>query len=351
MSSPKISVILPVYNAELYLNEAIESILNQTITDFEFIIINDGSTDNSENIINSYKDNRIKYISNSSNLKIIKTLNIGVDLAKGKYISRMDADDIALPNMFEKQLEVFENKRDVDIVNVQTYIMSNNGESYRKSKTVIKVNNDVHQHIVFFQNLISHPGVMIKSILLKKHRYNENEIEIPFQDVDLWYRILKSGANCFTTDDWLLYYRNTTTGITNTKREGRQIKRLKYCKEILSNNYFNFFADKEIAIILGNYKSVNYKTLISLNKNLDKYITHINLNKNISLDGLSDLKFWKTHLIFFSSIKSLNNKKMKEFFLILLFILSKIFIWISNNKWRKNFIDVLISKRFKTQNK
>ena len=349
MKTPIISVILPVYNAELYLNEAIDSVLNQTFIDFELIIINDGSTDGSEKIIFSYNDDRIKYIKNPINLKIIKSLNKGVDLAKGKYISRMDADDIAFSNMFEKQLTIFNDKKEVDIVNVQSYIMSDNGESYRKSKTVIKVNSDVHEHIVFFQNLISHPGVMIKSILLKKHRYNEDEVEIPFQDVDLWYRILKSGANCFTTDEWLLYYRNTTTGITNTKREGRQIKRLKYCKEILLNNNFNFFTDKEIEIILGNYKSVNYKILISLNKNLDKYIAHLKLNKNISLASLSDLNFWKTHLIFFSSIKSLNYKKKKDFFLILLFILRKIFIWIRNEKWRKNFIDILTSKRFRTQ--
>jgi len=99
---PLISVIMPVFNGEKYLSLAIESILEQTFTDFEFIIINDGSTDDSEKIILSYQDRRIRYIKNKENLNIGRTLNKGIDLAKGKYIARMDCDDISLPNRFER---------------------------------------------------------------------------------------------------------------------------------------------------------------------------------------------------------------------------------------------------------
>ena len=100
---------MPVYNAELYLREAIESILNQTFTDFEFLIINDGSTDSSKDIIVSYQDSRIRYVENESNLKLIATLNRGIDLAKGTYIARMDADDISMPDRLEKQVYFLEN--------------------------------------------------------------------------------------------------------------------------------------------------------------------------------------------------------------------------------------------------
>src|SRR5688572_25455679 len=107
----EISVILPVYNAEKYLRDAIQSILNQTFTDFELIIINDGSTDESERIINSFSDKRIRYIRNDKNLGLIETLNKAVHLAAGPYIARMDSDDISEMNRLEIQLaELKKNK-------------------------------------------------------------------------------------------------------------------------------------------------------------------------------------------------------------------------------------------------
>ena len=115
-SQPVISVILPVYNAERFLREAIDSVLKQTFVDFEFIILNDGSTDKTEDIILSYKDPRIRYVKNEKNLKLIKTLNKGVDMARGKYIARMDADDISLPERFEKEVAYLEAHPDVAVV-------------------------------------------------------------------------------------------------------------------------------------------------------------------------------------------------------------------------------------------
>src|SRR5688572_2119038 len=105
---PKVSVILPVYNGEKYLREAIESILCQTYEDFEFIIINDGSTDKSEEIILSYKDGRIVYSKNEFNKGLIYSLNKSIELASGELIARMDADDIAFPDRLQKQVDYFE---------------------------------------------------------------------------------------------------------------------------------------------------------------------------------------------------------------------------------------------------
>jgi len=96
LENPKVTVLMPVYNGEQYLREAIESILTQSFTDFEFLIINDGSTDSSVEIIESYDDPRIRLIHNEANLKLVATLNKGVDLARGEYIARMDCDDISL---------------------------------------------------------------------------------------------------------------------------------------------------------------------------------------------------------------------------------------------------------------
>ena len=104
-SKPKISVIMPVFNAELFLKKSIDSILNQTIDNFEFIIINDGSTDNTLNIIKSYDDKRIKIVNNQINIGISGSLNKGKALAAGEYIARQDADDISEPNRFSSQIK------------------------------------------------------------------------------------------------------------------------------------------------------------------------------------------------------------------------------------------------------
>ena len=108
--APMISVLMSVYNAEEFLHEAIDSVLAQTYTNFEFIIIEDASTDKSQRIISSYEDPRITLIQNLSNLGLPRSLNKGINLAKGKYIARMDADDISLPERFEKQLSFKDRK-------------------------------------------------------------------------------------------------------------------------------------------------------------------------------------------------------------------------------------------------
>ena len=100
---PDISVLMPVFNSERYLKTAIESILNQTFQDFELIIVDDGSTDASENIIRSFESEKIFSYKNAGNIGLIATLNRGIDLCRGKYIARMDADDVSLPTRLEKQ--------------------------------------------------------------------------------------------------------------------------------------------------------------------------------------------------------------------------------------------------------
>src|SRR3990170_6306785 len=102
--NPEITVLMSVYNGERFLREAIESILNQTYRDFEFLIINDGSTDSSREIILSYNDPRIRLIDNELNIGLTRSLNKGLRLARGKYIARQDADDISFRKRLEKQV-------------------------------------------------------------------------------------------------------------------------------------------------------------------------------------------------------------------------------------------------------
>ena len=123
MKSPLVSVLMPCYNVELYVEDALTSIMRQTYTNLEIIVINDCSTDNTLSILENIalRDSRIKVISNSSNLKLIDTLNKGVEICSGEYIARMDADDISFPDRIERQVAFLEEKKDYDIVSTQFY--------------------------------------------------------------------------------------------------------------------------------------------------------------------------------------------------------------------------------------
>ncbi|MFT5919102.1 MAG: glycosyltransferase involved in cell wall biosynthesis, partial [Granulosicoccus sp.] len=141
---PLVTVLLPVYNAEKFLEQAIRSVLDQTFTEFEFLIINDGSTDRSEEIIVSFNDSRIRYIKNETNLKLIKTLNKGIEFASGKYIARMDADDISLPTRFEQQVALLEKQPEIGVCGTNCIIFTTKGEEspsqYASDNDEIKFN-------------------------------------------------------------------------------------------------------------------------------------------------------------------------------------------------------------------
>src|SRR5690606_17712108 len=129
-------VILPVYNAEKYVKEAIESVLNQTYKHVEFLIINDGSTDTSKEIILQFDDPRIRYIENEQNIQLIKTLNKGIDLAKGKYIARMDADDRCSIHRFQKQIDFLERNPSYVLCGTWATIIDSNGTKTGRIKRI-----------------------------------------------------------------------------------------------------------------------------------------------------------------------------------------------------------------------
>ena len=176
MKNPKISVLMPVYNAERFLQEAIDSILNQTFKDFEFLIINDASTDNSKKIILSYDDKRIRYFENKKNLALPTTLNKGLRLAKANYIARMDADDVSLPNRLEEQLFIIEKDDNVGLVT--SWIAMIDEKNNNKGYWHIDIENSSSEEIfytLFFENCLAHSSVLIKKdIVLKIGGYNES---------------------------------------------------------------------------------------------------------------------------------------------------------------------------------
>ncbi|MDE4761234.1 glycosyltransferase family 2 protein, partial [Klebsiella pneumoniae] len=166
----------------------------------ELVIINDGSTDSTEDIIKSFSDNRIVYLKNTINLGIIKTLNKGIDNAKGKYIARMDADDISMPNRLKRQIEVLENDESIDIVNIKAYILNDSGTFYTKNKGSVEASSNTMRYLQYLRNMIMHPGVMVKKDIMQHFKYRDSEEVLHIEDYDLWLRLFKAGYKCFTID-------------------------------------------------------------------------------------------------------------------------------------------------------
>jgi glycosyltransferase involved in cell wall biosynthesis len=186
--SPKISVIMPVYNAGKYVKEAIESILHQTFVDFEFIIINDGSTDDSLTVIKSFNDYRIILI-DQDNQGLIKSLNLGLSLAKGSWIARMDADDISYSNRFEEQIKLIDES--IAVIGSQAHLIDANGHNFGTTNFAL-THDKIYKDLVKHRSTVIHPSVLInKSLLTFVGGYDLKMKHI--EDFDLWLRISKVG--------------------------------------------------------------------------------------------------------------------------------------------------------------
>jgi len=184
IATPRVTVLMPVYNGEKYLREAIESILTQTFTDFEFLIINDGSTDTSADIIKSFNDVRIKLVDNKKNLGLIATLNKGLDLACGEYIARMDCDDISLPERLKKQVLFMDNNQNVGVCGTWFQWI---GESVKKT-LCFETNNESIKCGLLFNSRIGHPTVMLKKKDFIKNNLYYYDTAKHVEDYELWTR-------------------------------------------------------------------------------------------------------------------------------------------------------------------
>lgn len=206
----KITVLLPVKNGEPYISDAINSILNQSHTDFELLIFNDNSTDHTLQTLEAYNDSRIKIFNTTDGF--IANLNKGLDLAKGEYIARMDADDIMHPERLKLQLEVMETT-DTDIcsswlnvfgVGIDDYV-SNHGLQGR-------IDNPLEKFCI--GNFVAHPSVMIRKAFLIKH--NLHYANYPHvEDFRLWTEIAKKNGVFYVDSRLLLNYRLSANQVTN----------------------------------------------------------------------------------------------------------------------------------------
>ena len=241
---PKVSVVLTTYNRSEYLNEAIESILNQTYKNIEFIIIVEYSNNQDTIIknINKYNDTRIKIIINEKKLGLALSLNEGIKKASGKYIARMDDDDVSLPDRIEKQVKYLEDHPDTAILgcNVQNFGNLNNIDKKPSSYEEIKVN-------MLFETPLFHPTVIFRrdSLLKEKLLYTS---EYSTEDFDLWARAINK-VKIENLNDVLLKYRISNSNLTLNNQELNWNSHNTILKNLYKEIFNISFSLKEIELL------------------------------------------------------------------------------------------------------
>lgn len=280
---------MSVYNGEKFLKEAIESVLNQTFRDFEFIIINDVSTDSSLEIISSFKDERIKLVQNEERLELTKSLNKGLKLAQGKYIARMDADDVCKNNRLEKQLKFMEVNENIAVCGTYANLIDDNSTKIGE----LKHHTDFEsiRGKIFFDNVLIHSSAFFrKDFIVKIGMYNEEFIRS--QDYELWFRVIANKGEISNIPENLVDFRVHSNNIassikaTNLTQEEFSCKAIqKGVKEIL-NFDASLYAIKSYRSLRYGYEyKRNYKKMFQLFK-----LLKLNAQKVFGTNSLSTIE-------------------------------------------------------------
>ncbi len=219
MSNPIISVVMPAYNAEKYIAVAIESILNQTFPDFEFIVIDDGSTDRTWEIIQEYakKDGRIIALKNDVNLKNFKTRNRGLGMAKGKYVATMDSDDWSYPQRLERQYDFME--KNTEVVLCGSFIDVCNGQLGILNQRKYPISDCGIRKRIFRYNPFCHPVTMLRMNIIKKVGWYDDDLSIS-GDYEMEFRVGRFGG--FANLPEILHKLRTHKNSVSAKYEKKQ---------------------------------------------------------------------------------------------------------------------------------
>lgn len=212
MKNDLVSVLMPVFNAEKYLAEAIESIINQSYSNFELVICNDGSTDSSNTIIEKFKDNRIVYIKNEKNLGIIATRNKLLTLAQGEFIAIMDSDDISLPKRLEHQVNFLKKNPEYGICG--TWARKVDDKLNTLGYIQLPIQNEYIRLNLLFQSSFVQSSVCIRKLAFDKLRY-DSSFQVA-EDYDLWERLCHK-TKMYNLPKYLLLYRWHEYNISKSK--------------------------------------------------------------------------------------------------------------------------------------
>ena len=209
----KVSVLMPVYKTnEVFLREAIESVLNQTFSDFEFLILDDCPDDDRESVVKSYNDERIKYFKNEKNLGITPSRNKLIEMAKGEYLAVFDHDDVCLPERFAKQVEYLDNHSEVGVVGCVVKLMSN-GKLSRNP-----VYSDDIKRSLMTVCAITHPAAMVRKSVLDVNNIRYEEKFSPSEDYALWCRLMPY-TEFHNLEDVLFLYRDHENNTSHNQKQ------------------------------------------------------------------------------------------------------------------------------------
>ncbi len=306
MTFPLVSIAMPVYNAEKYIKRAIDSVMGQTYPYFELIIVNDGSSDRSKEIILSYSDNRIRYFENEVNLGIAKTRNKCIQYADGKYIAVLDNDDIALPNRLEKQVEFLES--DLDYALCGSFYEVIDGEDRIIHKMKLPVTDKAIKTYLLFENCFCNSSVMIQSKLLKVRPYIES-----FDMIEDYYFLYTVSRNkklrnlpIFATQ-YRVHGKNTSID----KLEGMR-KLRKKMDEMILNDLGIAFTDEEFTLhthfASGNFEFFdNTVRIIGLESWLIKLYKHLESTRRYDM-VLVEKIFIRRWILIFNRTKNFSGK-------------------------------------------
>ncbi|GIN85260.1 glycosyl transferase [Heyndrickxia sporothermodurans] len=250
----KITALMSVYNGELFIRETIESVLNQSYRNFEFIIIDDGSEDSTLEIIKSYTDPRIRLFSNGKNLGIPSSLNFGIDMSQGEYIVKIDSDDIQHVDRFKEQLLFMKNNPEIVLCKTLVDYFPNNREieitqrykniknTIEKYKNITKTTEDISSRLKWYC-CISHSSMMIKTEVLKQYKYRDLPV---FEDYDLFYRMNEDRLKIGHLDKMLVKIRVSEQSTTVLRKQ-----KLDRCAYFLKEKNFNHLKQNNNVYVWG----------------------------------------------------------------------------------------------------
>ena len=275
---PEITVLMPVRNGERYIKESIDSVLNQTLTDFEFLIIDDGSTDRTVEIIQGYTDKRIRLVRKEH--QFIQNLNEGLELASGSYIARMDADDIMHTERLRIQLKRMKKNPDITVCGTWAKIFSDKGNERTVSHLGYGI---IHEPVLELlkYNMLLHPSVMIKKEFLLNHHIEYQNYPC-VEDYKLWFDIAKAGGILFVEPQELLMFRRSDTQVTVTKKKEMSLGSIRLRKEILLY-LLSIYNNKTLNSLLSDFENLEKNKWMS---NEDIFRFFVNLFNRIQRDTM-----------------------------------------------------------------
>lgn len=269
---PEVTVLMPVRNGEKYIKDAIDSVLRQTLSDFEFLIMDDGSTDHTLEIIQGYTDKRIHLEKREH--QFIQNLNEGLKLASGSYVARMDVDDIMHTERLRIQLKRMKKNPDIAVCGTWAKIFSEIGKRSNNSHLGYGIIHEPALELLRY-NVLLHPSVMIKKEFLTKHQIEYQNYPC-VEDYKMWFDVAKAGGVLFVEPQELMMLRRSDTQVTVVKKEEMYNGSILLRKEIL-HYLLSKYDTGTLSNLLSDFEELEKKKWMS-NEEIFRFFVNL-LNK------------------------------------------------------------------------